>query len=977
MNEGPESEQEIYAALRELRDEPYGVARSARTEELVEAAEQLELGEARAHSMLELLTAYEYGNETRKAPVLFSRILKLLEQSPEAFDEAATHRVFWCFKWITTALIGLPEIPLSVIEGWIAQMRKHYADAGKPSHAVHTSRYHLAAHTGVGVDLAYELWATRSRDEFSDCEACEARNRGRYWADRGADERALAEWKPVLDGGLSCAEEPILTISNALLPLVRVGRLDEAVSLHRSGYRATRGKVSMDGTVGRHLEFLALTGNSARGLELLADNRTRFDSTTDPGRRLVFLGCVEVLLRRIVAEGGTEVPVPGPNGRSYPAAALLEELSAQADRIAGSFDERNGTTCVGDGLRKRREQQPLTSEPLALGVRVAAQTNAPTSAAPVAAAAPAAEFPEEFAALLAEARTALQLGRPDSAALWDAVAKRADEAEQDEVLRAELVDRQGFRQIREHATGEAAALLREAADLFDQAGEPGRAVSRRARAAWAAHLAQAEDGGDDEAAEGTGIGAAWTELDAAAETAEELWAQQRISAEDYVIVAHSRVATALIDARPEASEPDAEAHARFAAETEAFRESAVRLGIPSRAAIADAMMGESLARAGQREQALARLESAVALAEESGHSWALPQFLALRARLLTESGRLDDGAADLHRALGLLAQWPGAEAETGADDAAVLMELADNRLRAGDLTVAIGHMTTAAARFDRRGAGLAAVRARTMLGQALLQADRTPDAIAVLESVLDEQDEARLEPPLRAQLRLDLGRALMDQAEHRQAAEVLARLAEFVADWPDPAVLTLVAAELACALYAANMWDQGEAALERATRAHAGAPNPAALAKALRVAAEAEYRARGTEGVERALIHLRTADELNAATEEVEGVYRRWPETALNADVRTQALAAGKRDEEALAAAEAAAAAWALGGDRALGEFAESVRIAAVIEGFRLGRREQAVARLAPVIDRCRTAGRGRAVSTLSRLRENLGQESR
>ncbi len=73
----------------------------------------------------------------------------------------------------------------------------------------------------------------------------------------------------------------------------------------------------------------------------------------------------------------------------------------------------------------------------------------------------------------------------------------------------------------------------------------------------------------------------------------------------------------------------------------------------------------------------------------------------------------------------------------------------------------------------------------------------------------------------------------------------------------------------------------------------------------------------------------------------------------------------------------AESAAWALGGDRALGEFAESVRIAAVIEGFRLGRREQAVARLAPVIDRCRTAGRGRAVSTLSRLRENLGQESR
>ena len=967
MNEGPESEQEIYAALRELRDEPYGVARSARTEELVETAERLELDEARALSMLELLGAYEYGNETRKAPVLFSRILKLLERNPEAFDESATHRVFWCFKWITTSLIALPEIPLSSIEGWIAQMRKHYTDAGKPPHAVQTSRYHLAAHTGVGLDLAYELWATRPRDEFSDCEACEARNRGRYWAGRGDDERALAEWKPVLDGGLSCAEEPTVTISNALLPLVRQGRLDEAVSLHRSGYRATRGRVSMDEAVGRHLEFLALTGNAARGLELLAENRARFDSSADPDSRLVFLGCVEVLLRRIVAEGGAEVPVPGPDGRSYPAAALLEELAAQADRLARGFDERNGTTRVSDGLRKRREREALTDEPLALGVRVASQVSAPS---PVAPAASAAELPEEFGALLAEARAALRLGRPDSAALWDAVSERADEADPDELLRAELVDRQGFRQVREHAMSEAATLLRAAAELFELAGEPGRAVSRRARATWAARMAEASE---DEG----GSGAAWTELDAASQTAEELLAQGRIDPEDYVIVMHSRAATAMLEARLGASEPDAEAHTRFAAEAEAFRASAVRLGVPSRAATAEAITGEGLAHEGRIEEALARLDSAVALAEESDRPWTLPQFLGFRARLLAARGRLDEGAADQHRALGLLAQWPGAEAETGADDAAILMELAQNRLQAGDLAVAIGHITAAAARFDRRGAGLAAVRARTMLGQALLRAERTSDAIAVLESALDEQDEPRLEPPVRAQLRLDLGRALMEQAEHREAAEVLARLAEFVSDWPDPAVRTLVAAELACALYAAKMWDQGEAALERAAQAHTRAPNSAALAKALRVAAEAEYRGRGTDGVERALTHLRRADEVNAATEEVEGSYRRWPETALNADVRAQALAAAKRDEEALAAAEAAAAAWELGGDRTVGEFAESMRVAAVIEGFRLGRRPEAAARLAPVIERCRTAGHPQAVSALSQLRKNLGREAR
>jgi hypothetical protein len=980
VSEGPESRQEIYAALRELREEPYGVARSARTEELLEAAERLELDEVRAQCMLELLTAYEYGNELRKAPVLFGAILKLFEAKPEAFDEWATHRVFWCFKWITTSLISLPEIPLASIEGWIAQMRKHYTAAGKPLQAVHTSRYKLAAHTGIGTDTAYELWATRPRDEFSDCEACEARSRGMHWAALGDDERALAEWKPVLDGTLTCSEEPVETASYALAPLVRQGRLDEAASLHRSGYRATRGRVSVDGAVGRHLEFLALTGNTARALELLADNRARFDSTADPETRLGFLGCVETVLRRVVAEGGTDVPVPGPGGRSYTAAALLEELSAQADGIARSFDQRNGTTHVGDGLRERRGLEPLTDEPLPLGIRVAPPTG---SAAPTAPAPAPAAIPEDFGQLLAEARKALRLGRPDTAALWAAVAERADETNTDDLLRAELMDRQGFQHIHEHAMDRAAQVLREAAALFDLADAPGRAVSRRARAAWAVRRAQdpakaqdeEHDGSEHDGSEPDGSDDVWQELDALSAAAEELLAQGRIDAEDYVIVAHSRAATAMIDA--EAATADPAARERFAAENEAFRACAVRHGVPSRAALAEAITAEGLAREGRIEAALEHADAAVALAEESDRPWTLPQILAFRARLLTARGRLDEGAADQHRALDLLARWPAGEGESGPDDASILMELATNRMRAGDPAVAISHMTAAAARFDRRGAGLAAVRARTMLAQALLQAERASDAIAVLESVLDEPDEAGLEPPLRAQLRLDLGRALMGEGEHREAAEVLARLAEFVSGWPDPAVGTLVTAELVCALYAASLWEPGEAALERALAAHAEAPNPAALGKALRVAAEAEYRGRGAEGIERALAHLQTADEVNTATEEVEGAYRRWPETALNADVRTQALAAARRNEEALAAAEAAAAAWRLGEDRTVGEFAESMRIAAVVEGFRLGRRQEAATRLAPVIDLCKQAGHTRAVTALSQLQDNLTRESR
>lgn len=962
MTEGQDvtTTQEIIDALRELRDEPYGSARSARTEELVETAERLGLDDALPTTMLELLSAYEYGDEVRKSPVLFSRILKLYKEHPEHFNDWATHRVFWCFKWITSSLLSVPEMPLAAIEGWIGQMREHFAAEDKPLVAVYTSRYHLAAHTGVDVDLSYELWATRPRDEFSDCEACEARNRGVYWVGKGDDARALLEWQPVLDGKLGCAEEPAATISRALLPLVREGRLEDAVSFHRSGYRATKGKVSMDAEVSRHLEFLALTGNRARGLELLAENRGRFDSTTDAANRLAFLGGVRVLLTRLVAEDGADVPVPGPGGRTYPAAELLAEATAQSDELARRFDARNGTTHQGDLQRNRWTREPLTTEPLPLGVRVAPSLG---TTPPIVAAATE-PVPEDFATLLAQAREALELGKPGSGHLWDSVAERVEESDLDDVLRAELASRSASKHVKKGAWDEAAAGALETAQLFEKAGRPGRAIALRSRAAWCAFMA-AENPGEQ----------SWEELDSLLAAADSLLSAGEIDPEDYTTVLHCRAAAAmqtLSPVRGSAQEQSAADRARFDREVAQMRACAIRLAVPTSAAVAEAMAGDALARDGRFEESATRWDSAIALTEEAQRPWSLPQFLAPYGQLLNRAGRLDEAADVLHRALTLLAEWPGGD----LTDAGILLELGANRMAAEDFGAAVTHLTSAAAKFDRVGNAVPAAHARSVLGQALLASGRRTDGIAVLESLLDEQAEPQLDPPQRGQLRLELGKALMAEGEPRAAAEVFARLADLVADWPDRAVHTMVACELVGALYAAELWEQGEIAVERALALQAEGPNSAAVCAMLRAAAEAEYRNRGAEGVERALVLLQRSDEVNVATKEVDKVYRRWPETGYNADERTKALARANRDEEALAAAEKAIAAWQLGGRAAIVKRAEAVRVAAVIEGHRLGRRKQAIGRISPMISECRTVGLEQGVRILTKLAEDLSAGS-
>ena len=955
-------EAEIQRALARLREEPYGAARSARTEELLEAAERGEFERTRLLALFELLTAYEYGAETRKTPVVFNRILSLFTDRPELFDARDEHRVFWRFKWIAGTLLAIPDVPLSAIEGWLAQMQERYRAAGKPLQAVRICRYKLAAHTGAGVDPAYELWATRPRDEFSDCEACEARIRGRYWARRGEDARALREWAPVLEGGLSCAEEPATTMALALIPLVRTGLADEAVSLHRAGYRATRGKVSMDAVVAGHLEFLALTGNAARGLELLAQNRYRFDSTADPDTRLGFLRGVRVLLARLAAEGNGQAPVPGPGGREVTADALLAEVAAETDELARRFDARNGTDYQSTQLRARCALAPLTAQPLDLGLRIT-----PLPVAPSAPLAPVA-VPEDFAALLAEAREKLRTGRPEHRALWQAVAERVREEDLDDVLRAELAGREGFALLEAQSWERAEEPLRRSARLFEGAGEPGRAAAVRARAAWCVFQREADAGTPS-----------WDELDAVLEAADALLAAEAVRGEDYCVVKHCRASAAwrllgvFAGADEDADElsgaqtpaPDEAALRRFEHEVAQLAEAAARFELPQRMATALSMSAAAAEAEGRMQDALRLAAEAVALTDRAERTWSLPQLCARQGHLLNRLGRLDEGADCLHRALTLAAQWPDPE----FNEAGTLMELAWNRLEADDAATAAAHLTAAATRFDRQGRARSAVLARCMLGQALTRTKRLPDAIAVYESVLDDPAEPRLEASERAQLRLDLGRALRRTGEFRAAAEVLLWLADFLEHWPEQAVRTMVVCELASALFGAEVPDQAAAIMAKAWDLHTTAPNPGAVCSMLRTAAGS---AMDEQEVDRALGHLDRADAVAAAAEERPGAFLRWPELGQSAELRTQILGAAERYEEALAAAEAAALAWERGGTRTLDAWAESVRLAAVIEGYRLGRRAAAAARIAPALDRCRLAGRDQAVSVLTELARGL-----
>src|SRR6201996_3450224 len=133
---------------------------------------------------------------------------------------------------------------------------------------------------------------------------------GQWGPELGDDEGALSFWGPVLAGTFRCSEEPHRVLGCALLPLLRTGQLDEARGAFLRGYSLARRNINLMAAVGQHVEFCALTGNEARGLEMLAEHQGWLaDRQASARKRLEFIGGVTVLLRRLIWLGYGSLPV--------------------------------------------------------------------------------------------------------------------------------------------------------------------------------------------------------------------------------------------------------------------------------------------------------------------------------------------------------------------------------------------------------------------------------------------------------------------------------------------------------------------------------------------------------------------------------------------------------------------------------------------------------------------------------------------
>ncbi|MCM2417615.1 tetratricopeptide repeat protein [Streptomyces sp. RKAG293] len=841
---------EIHQALEENRSARNGTVRNARAEELVALAETTGDRPLLLDALFDLVSAYEYSSERAKMFVPFSRLLRMWDEHPEDFGERAVYQLHWRFKWVSTGMIGYSDIPLESIRRWLVEMGRRYALGGYSQRPVRAAEYSLARHTGDMAAAADSLaaWTAADRDIMSDCRACELNDEGEWHADLGEDERAVAAWAPVLAGEHSCQEEPHRVLALSLLPLVRLGRTDEARGNHLRGYRLARGNESLLPSIGRHIEFCALTGNEARGLEILAEHTAHLEGDGTPLSRLHFLGAAAVLLRRLTALGHGDRPVPAPGATTRTAAELLIRTEATITRLARGFDERNGTDTVSTWVTERLGSTPLLDR-LPLGVRAARlPETAPAAAADMPSADAAAERSDDLTELIARARELSRAQRDAAYRAWAAVGRAADRTGTplDPMVRAEVADHAGMDSLDDPPA--ALALLTAAVADFEAAGEYGEAAACRGRAAYAMALAGPAQ-------------PALAAADAACEQLRELHAKERATTRQFtgalLLRARIRLGTIGQAADPQAAAAAVEAKVSdILVLAEAHRDEDRVLG---RIADATCLLGRLVAGRGDVRGAAEAFTRASALHQESGRPWLAVEGEAMLAELALNHGDPHTAARAARSALDL-----GAGILTPAHHAHLLTVLAQALADTGQDDEAADHALEGAHRADEAGDGEdTGGWARLVLGGALNRLGRAAEAAAVLETALPDLRAAHHEGRV-VQARWWLGECLLQLAEPREAAEQFLLAAEIAKEWEEQQDHANLAHLAADALNRAGLDDQAVQAYERAEQLWRALGRTPAVVRALRARAWIELR-EGRPGLPAARRAMESAAQAAAA----------------------------------------------------------------------------------------------------------------
>ncbi|MEV6282358.1 hypothetical protein [Kribbella sp. NPDC051770] len=463
--------EDLVDRLHQAQSAPYGKARTAMLEDVVRRADAAGAEDLAFFSRLNLVTSYVMGGEPRRSLVPFARCVADWDADPAKYQEHS-HSFLWCFKYAPNTLTKFPEVPLDRTYAVLDDMERRWQVGGHSPHAVHQHRWQVAAHIGDDAAAAeqFRLWSTSPRDDLSDCIGCDPTHKVLHLTTTGQTAEAVALSVGVLDGQLTCNEQPQQMLTTLLPAYVAEGMYAEAVDAHRRAYRILRNQPGELSAYADHVRFCARTGNLPRAVELIERHLPDLAEPPSPLAAMDFAAAASLALSRVdlrIRRAGDEVE----------SAQLADELAQQALELAAQFDERNGTTRQSDNVKAVLAAEPWVDYlPLSETARRAHERVLP---APV----PSEPLPEGGGqAWLDRAEEAWQTDRrTEAGAAWAAFEQEVPESERSPLDRARVLDGRGLVASDNDDAEVALEAWREALTLYAELGEEIRVLRDRGR----------------------------------------------------------------------------------------------------------------------------------------------------------------------------------------------------------------------------------------------------------------------------------------------------------------------------------------------------------------------------------------------------------------------------------------------------------------------------------------------------------------
>lgn len=373
--------------LETALDEPLGLDRFHRLEELATLAHKHGLDEMEATVRLELVWDALESGDTESALATLSWVLQQVAHGQMVPNQTQNQVIAQQLLQIPTLAARHPGVNAKLLEHLTYWMEYFAAEAGISlrsrwitRHQVELGRGHReAAREALDIIAALEEIPQEVRDE-ADCPLHHFRSRIAWAVNASEFSQALSLYRDALE---RCAESDWQCIQPddinplLMLPLSWAGEGDAAWRAHERSLRHQTETSQYLGDIASHLRFCAATWNISEGLELLETHSQWFSDPEDPWDLLVATRSAAVFLSRAVGAflgTGTEVPQLGfaingsnrwfsfeslsPTDTLALAQARLESV---AMKLSLAFDSRNANNTMSTRVTQSLHEAPLCS----------------------------------------------------------------------------------------------------------------------------------------------------------------------------------------------------------------------------------------------------------------------------------------------------------------------------------------------------------------------------------------------------------------------------------------------------------------------------------------------------------------------------------------------------------------------------------------------------------------------------------------